>query len=40
MVDDKAIHEKISANKKKPVKKSGFQKRLEDMAKMQQNRKK
>lgn len=40
MVDDKAIHEKISANKKKPVKKSGFQKRLEDMAKMQQSRKK
>jgi YidC/Oxa1 family membrane protein insertase len=40
MVNEKAIHEKIAANKKKPVKKSGFQKRLEEMSKMQQNRKK
>lgn len=32
-VDDDAIHKKLQANKKKPKKKSGFQKRLEDMAK-------
>lgn len=32
-VDDDALHRKIQENKKKPVKKSGFQKRLEDMAK-------
>ncbi len=32
-VDDDALHRKIQENKKKPVKKSGFQKRLEEMAK-------
>jgi YidC/Oxa1 family membrane protein insertase len=32
-VDDKAIHAKIQEHKKKPVKKSNFQKKLEDMAK-------
>lgn len=32
-IDEKALHAQIEANKKKPVKKSGFQKRLEDMAK-------
>lgn len=32
-VDDDALHRKIQENKKKPVKKSNFQKRLEDMAK-------
>ncbi len=32
-VDEKAIHAKIQANKKKPVKKSKFQKKLEEMAK-------
>ena len=33
LVDEKAIRAKIEANKKKPVTKSNFQKRLEDMAK-------
>lgn len=33
MVNEKAIHEKIQENKKKPLKKSGFQARLEEMAK-------
>jgi YidC/Oxa1 family membrane protein insertase len=32
-IDEKQLHLQIEANKKKPVKKSGFQKRLEDMAK-------
>lgn len=32
-VDDKAIHEELQENKKKPVKKSKFQERLEEMAK-------
>jgi len=32
-VDDDAIHAKLQENKKKPKKQSGFQKRLEDMAK-------
>jgi YidC/Oxa1 family membrane protein insertase len=32
-IDEKKLHAQIEANKKKPVKKSGFQKRLEDMAK-------
>jgi len=32
-MDEKKLHAQIEANKKKPVKKSGFQKRLEDMAK-------
>lgn len=35
-IDEKKLHAQIEANKKKPVKKSGFQKRLEDMAKKQQ----
>ncbi len=32
-IDEKKLHMQIEANRKKPVKKSGFQKRLEDMAK-------
>jgi YidC/Oxa1 family membrane protein insertase len=32
-IDEKKLHSQIEANRKKPVKKSGFQKRLEDMAK-------
>jgi YidC/Oxa1 family membrane protein insertase len=32
-MDEKKIHAQIEANKKKTIKKSGFQKRLEDMAK-------
>lgn len=32
-IDEKKLHAQIEANKKKPVKKSGFQKRLEEMAK-------
>ena len=32
-IDEKKLHAQIEANKKKPVKKTGFQKRLEDMAK-------
>jgi YidC/Oxa1 family membrane protein insertase len=32
-LDEKKLHAQIEANKKKTVKKSGFQKRLEDMAK-------
>lgn len=38
-VDEKKLHAQIQENKKKPVKKSTFQKRLEDMAKQQQQRK-
>ena len=33
LVDDKALLAKLEDNKKKPVKISGFQKRLEEMAK-------
>ena len=33
LVDDEAVHKKLQENKKKPKKKSNFQKRLEDMAK-------
>jgi YidC/Oxa1 family membrane protein insertase len=33
LVDDDAIHKKLKENQKKPKKTSGFQKRLEDMAK-------
>lgn len=40
MVDEDAIHAKMQENKKKPVKKSGFQKRLEDMAKQAQQQQK
>lgn len=36
-VDEDKIHAQLQANKKKPAKKSGFQKRLEDMAKQQQS---
>ena len=36
-VDEDKIHAQLQENKKKPVKKSGFQKRLEDMAKQQQS---
>ena len=32
-VDDEALHKQLQENKKKPQKKSGFQKRLEEMAK-------
>lgn len=35
LINEEKIHLKIQENKKKPVKKSGFQKRLEDMAKKQ-----
>lgn len=38
-VDEKKLHAQILENKKKPVKKSGFQKRLEEMSKQQQQRK-
>jgi YidC/Oxa1 family membrane protein insertase len=37
-VDEKKLHAQIQENKKKPVKKSNFQKKLEDMAKQQQKR--
>ncbi len=39
MVDEKALHAKIQANKAKPVKKSSFQKRLEEAARQRQNQK-
>ena len=32
-IDEKALHASIQENKKKPIKKSGFQQKLEDMAK-------
>ena len=35
-VDEDKIHAQMQENKKKPKKKSGFQKRLEEMAKQQQ----
>lgn len=37
-VDENKLHAQIQENKKKPVKKSNFQKRLEDMAKQQQKK--
>ncbi len=37
-VDEQKLHAQIQENKKKPVKKSNFQKRLEDMAKQQQQK--
>ena len=40
IIDEDKIRQKIEENKKKPVKKSGWQKRLEDMAKQQQQQKK
>jgi YidC/Oxa1 family membrane protein insertase len=39
-VDEDKLHRQIQENKKKPVVKSGFQKRLEDMAKQQQSKRK
>jgi YidC/Oxa1 family membrane protein insertase len=39
MIDEDKIRRRIEENKKKPVKKSGWQKRLEDMAKQQQQQK-
>ena len=39
-VDDDKIHKKMQESKKKPKKKSSFQKRLEDMAKQQQAKQK
>jgi YidC/Oxa1 family membrane protein insertase len=35
-IDEAALHKHIQDNKKKPVKKSMFQQRLEDMSKQQQ----
>lgn len=40
LVNEDEIHAKIQENKKKPVTKSGFQKRLEDMAKQAQSQQK
>ncbi len=40
MIDEDKIRVRIEENKKKPVKKSSWQKRLEDMAKQQQQQKK
>ncbi len=37
-IDDKKLYAMLQANKKKPVQKSKFQKRLEEMAKSQKNR--
>jgi len=39
VINHDALHAKIQENKKKPVKKSAFQQRLEDMAKQQQQAK-
>ncbi len=39
-IDEDKVRAQLQANKKKPVKKSGFQKRLEEMAKQQQQLKK
>jgi YidC/Oxa1 family membrane protein insertase len=38
MVDEDKIRQKIEENKKKPVKKSKFQQRLEDMARQQRKK--
>jgi len=38
-IDEDALHKQIQENKKKPVKKSMFQQRLEDMTKQQQQQK-
>ena len=40
IIDEGAIHRRIQENKKKPVKKSRFQERLEEMTKAQQQQKK
>ncbi len=39
-VNENKLHAQIQENKKKPVKKSGFQKRMEELAKQQQQQKK
>lgn len=39
VINEDKIYAKIQENKKKPVKKSGFQKRMEDMQKLQQKKK-
>ncbi len=39
-IDEDALHAKIEANKKKPVKKSKWQKRMEELAKQQEAQKK
>ena len=39
-LNDEELYQQLQENKKKPVKKSGFQKRLEEMAKKQQARRK
>jgi YidC/Oxa1 family membrane protein insertase len=36
MIDDDALRAQLNENKKKPVKKSKFQQRMEDMQKRQQ----
>jgi YidC/Oxa1 family membrane protein insertase len=38
IIDEASIHRKIQENKKKPVKKSRFQERLEEMARTQQQK--
>ncbi len=40
IIDEKKLHAQILLNKKKPVKKSGFQARLEEMAKQQASKRK
>ena len=35
-LNDEELYKQLQENKKKPIKKSGFQKRLEEMAKKQQ----
>ncbi len=37
-INEDKLHAKMQANKKKPIKKSKFQQRLEEMAKQQQQR--
>jgi YidC/Oxa1 family membrane protein insertase len=39
MIDEDKIRERIAENKKKPVKKSNFAKRLEELQKQQQKKK-
>ncbi len=40
VIDEKALHARIEANKKKPVKKSKWQQRMEELAKQQEAQKK
>ena len=40
LINEDKVYAKIQANKKKPVKKSNFQKRLEEMQKLQQQQQK